>query len=284
MKNTFARFSRRELFPLAGACATALITGATGRGEGLASPLPIHTSGLEHIGFTVPQPEVSARFYGMLFDPQLFQEKDPPPRFYARMGTAYIAFGGSANVTAKIDHICALVKDYKPAEVRAALAAAGITMGASPISMPTDGDGLRLQLLGVPGGLAKTIIPNTRITQDDPVLEAIGLDHVVLLVSNVEKSLPFYRTFFGMELPRARKEQRVWFQVANTRLGLEQAAGGQTPKVDHFCLRVAAFHRPTAAEKLTKLGAKIMPSNEERLLRFQDLNGFTVELKAPAKS
>ncbi len=45
--------------------------------------------------------------------------------------------------------------------------AAGITMGAGPVGMPTDADGLRLQLLGVPGGLAKTIIPAYRVNQDE---------------------------------------------------------------------------------------------------------------------
>src|ERR1700690_3357590 len=56
--------------------------------------LPLDTTGLEHVGFTVPDPEASAKFYGRIFDPQLFQEKDPPPRFYVRFGTAYAAFGG----------------------------------------------------------------------------------------------------------------------------------------------------------------------------------------------
>ncbi len=79
--------TRRELFPLAASCAAAVATRALVRAEG--SPLPLHTTGLEHIGFTVPEPEVSAKFYGRIFDPQLFQEREAPPRFYARVGTAY---------------------------------------------------------------------------------------------------------------------------------------------------------------------------------------------------
>ena len=54
-------------------------------------PLPLQTTGLEHIGMTVPDQKASAEWYGRIFDPQLFQERDPPPRFYVRMGTAYIA-------------------------------------------------------------------------------------------------------------------------------------------------------------------------------------------------
>ncbi len=44
---------------------------------------------------TVPDQKASADWYGRIFDPQLFQERDPPPRYYVRMGTAYIAFGGT---------------------------------------------------------------------------------------------------------------------------------------------------------------------------------------------
>ena len=67
---------------------------------------------------TVPEPEMAARFYGKIFDPQLFQEKDPPPRFYAKLGTGYIAFGGNKDSVPSIDHFCALVDGYKQGELR----------------------------------------------------------------------------------------------------------------------------------------------------------------------
>ena len=48
---------------------------------------------------TVPDQKASADWYGRIFDPQLFQERDPPPRYYVRMGTAYLAFGGTPATT-----------------------------------------------------------------------------------------------------------------------------------------------------------------------------------------
>jgi hypothetical protein len=42
--------------------------------------------------------------------------------------------------------------------------------------MASDADGLRPRLLGVPGGLARTIIPAFRISQDDALVQAIGPD------------------------------------------------------------------------------------------------------------
>lgn len=265
-------FNRREILVGLGAGAAGLLAAADSPAAG---PLPLNTTGLEHIGFTVPDPEASARFYGRIFDPQLFQEKDPPPRFYVRFGTAYAAFGGSAGVTPKIDHFCALVNEYKPAEMRKAVEDAGISMGAGRLGMPTDADGLRLQLLGVPGGLAKTIIPAFRVNQDDAAVQAIGLDHIMLHVSDLERSTAHYRKFFGMETARTKKPVRVWFTAARTRLGLEQVAAGEAPSVHHICVRVARV----APAKLAALGVEILPASEEKLLRFRDPNGLLMELK-----
>jgi catechol 2,3-dioxygenase-like lactoylglutathione lyase family enzyme len=276
--------NRREALSAIGAAAGALAGSI--RGFAQQPLLPLRTSGLEHIGMTVPDPEAAAKFYGRIFDPQLFQERDPPPRFYARTGISYIAFGGNtASLNSggppRIDHFCALVEDYKAQDMRKALEEAGITMGAGPGGMALDPDGLRLQLLGVPGGLARTIVPASRITQDDPAVQAIGFDHIVLAVSDLEKSAAWYRKFFGMEVSRTKKPERIWFGAPKTRLGLE-AAAGKTPAVDHVCLRVAGIDRRAVTEKLRKLGVEIVPSNDEDLLRFRDLNGLVMELKAGA--
>jgi catechol 2,3-dioxygenase-like lactoylglutathione lyase family enzyme len=254
-----------------------------GRARADTPQLPLQTTGLEHVGMTVPDQEATAKFYGLIFDPQLFQERDPPPRFYVRLGTSYIAFGGAGanaqNAQPRIDHFCALVQDYKPQEMRKTLDEAGIPMGQGPGGMANDPDGLRLQLLGVPGGLAKTIIPATRISQEEPAVEAIGFEHILLTVSDLEKSTAFYRKFFGME---SRSKNRVWFESARTKLGLETIAAGQTPKVDHICVKVAGFDKRKITEKLKNLKVEIASSNDEGLLRFRDPHGIVIELKAGA--
>ncbi|PWT97614.1 MAG: hypothetical protein C5B51_31100 [Terriglobia bacterium] len=275
--------SRREAVPALGALAWGTLSGLRPRqARAEESLLPLHTTGLEHLGMTIPDPEATAKFYGRIFDPQLFQEKDPPPRFYVRLGISYLAFGGiaanAANTTPRIDHFCTLVKDYKPQEVRAALQEAGIPLGAGPLGMAADPDGLRLQLLGVPGGLAKTIIPNTRITQEPPAVQAIGFDSVVLAVSDLEKSVPYYRKLFGMETSRTKNPAAVWFAAANTKLGLKPVAAGQNPSVDHFTISVAGFERRSAIDKLKKLGVDAVAGKEEHALLFRDPNGFMVEL------
>ena len=246
------------------------------------SGLPLNSPGLEHIGLTVTNPEETAKFYGRIFNPQLFRERDAPPRFYVTTGTAYLAFGGNANATPRIDHFCALVEDYRnqSANIRKALEEQGVQFGS--VGMIGDPDGLRLQLLGVPGGLAGTIVPGGRISLDPPAVHAIALDHITLLVSDLEKSAEFYRKIFGKEAARTTNPARIWFNIANTRLGLEPAAAGQQPRVDHFCLTVAGFERNGIASKLKALGVEIGASNDENLLRFRDPHGNIVELKAGA--
>ena len=254
------------------------------RGLAQSALLPLKTTGLEHIGLTVPDQEATARFYGAIFDPQLFQERDPPPRFYVRAGTSYIAFGGFAanaqNLEPRIDHFCALVRDYKPQEMRKALDEAGLPMGQGPGGMVNDPDGLRLQLLGVPGGLAKTIIPSTRISQEEPAVQAIGFEHIVLAVSDLEKSAAYYRRFFGMEVSRTKKPDRTWFAAARTRLGLQAVAPGSTPKVDHVCIKAAGFDQREITEKLKELKVEVIPSSDEGFLRFRDPHDIVMELGA----
>ena len=273
-------FNRRQALAIIGAAAGPWAA----RGLAATPALPLETTGLEHIGMTVPDQEATARFYGMIFDPQLFQERDPPPRFYVRVGTSYIAFGGFAanaqNLQPRIDHFCALVRNYNAPEMRKALEEAGIAMGQGPGGMASDPDGLRLQLLGVPGGLAKTIIPSTRISQEEPAVQAVGFEHIVLAVSDLEKSAAYYRKFFGMEVSRSKKPDRMWFNAARTRLGLEAVAPGGMPKVDHVCIKVAGFDRRGITGKLQGLKVEVIPPNDEGQLRFRDPNGLVMELKA----
>jgi catechol 2,3-dioxygenase-like lactoylglutathione lyase family enzyme len=267
-----SRFTRRKALALAALAPRALAQ--------TASQLPLKTTGLEHVGFTVHDPEKSSRFYGRIFDPQTFQERDPPPRYYVRLGTGYAAFGAGATTPARIDHICALVEDYRIEDLRKELDVAGVKLtGQAAFGLVTDPDGHRLQLIGTPAGLAKTIIPATRVTQDDAAVQAIGLDHIMLTVSDLEKSAAYHRRFFGPEVSRTKNPARVWFAAARTRLGLEAAGVGKPPRVDHFSVRVAGFDRGAVAGKLQKLGVEIVPSTDEKLLRFRDSDGIIVELK-----
>jgi len=77
---------------------------------------------------------------------------------------------------------------------------------------------------------------------------------------------------------RQTNPDRRWLQLeANTRIGLQKAAAGQKPRIDHYCIKVAPFDRNAFVDGLQKIGLKIIPSPDE--VRFADNNDITVELK-----
>jgi catechol 2,3-dioxygenase-like lactoylglutathione lyase family enzyme len=246
--------------------------------------LPLRTSGLDHLSITVPDSLQAAAFYGRIFDPQVFHERTGVQRYYVRLGAAYIAFGPRADVAPYIDHIAAGVLDFVEAdfgnpEIKAQVAAAGLAAPPGALPMLSDPDQLRLQLVNATHGLFDTLMPGGRITTEPAALIPIGLDHIMLSVADLDKSAAHYRKLFGAE-SRERNPERVWFKLADTRLGLEPAPAGQKPSFSHFCVKVAGFDRAVATARLQKLGIKVEAGSEKGALAFRDLHNLAVEVVA----
>lgn len=248
---------------------------------GRTDALPLKTTGIEHLGVMVTDVERSGRFYGQLFNPALYREKDPPLRYYATLGVGYIAIGSLRDGMPRVDHFCTLVQDYRAQDVRTSMAAAGL---AAPgrVGMIGDPDGLQLQLLGTPGGLAQTTVPADRVSSADALVRPVGLEHVRLLVSDVDKSVDHYRKFFNGEVTRVKNPDRAWIQIAATRLGLEKTPPGQSPRVGSFGVTVERLDARVVGDALVKLGATIEPSGDAAILRFRDPDGIMLELKGRA--
>lgn len=266
--------------------------GARGGATAPAGPqLPLRTTGLEHFGMVVPDVEKAGRFYGAIFNPELHKENSEPLRYYVSMGIGYIALGinRQPETPSRIDHYCALVDGYNAQAFRQELEAKGITITAGGVGMVGDADGIQLQLLALPGGLARTTVPAGRITEKPPLVHPMGLDHIMLSVSDVEKSAAYYRLLFGKEWSRNTDPDRLWFQIGGTRLGIQAVKQGESPKVHHFCVSVAGYDPAAVTAGLKQLGAEIMPATDESqdrtrfrdtdLLRFRDPNGIVVELR-----
>jgi len=114
--------------------------------------LPLEAVGLEHIGTVVPDVSAAARFFGRIFNPQVYKEKEEPLRYYVTLDPGYIALGSRANTTGGfIDHDCVLVESYDRDAMAARLEQEGLPPGRFGI-IP-DPDSLGLQLLPI-GGLA----------------------------------------------------------------------------------------------------------------------------------
>lgn len=275
--------SRRQALEILGAFAGPCLMS----GQAQAQQLPLKTTGLEHVGMIVPDPESTAKFYGPIFNPQLFNSgSSAMPNFVVMTGVGYIsvtaARPGAPPGLRQVDHFCALVQDYKPDEMKTALQKERVSIiatGGTGAHFLADPDGLVLQLEAVPGGFVNPLLPYPRISQDYPAVQAIGLDHVMLAVSDLNESAAHYSKLFGKEVARTRKPERVWFGVAKTKLGLQLKAQGTVPTVNHVCFKVAGFDRRIVTERLKKQGVEIAPNKDEDVVRFRDPNGAVVELK-----
>ena len=188
-------------------------------------------------------------------------------------------------MTPYIDHIATGVTDFVEAdfgnaETKAEITAAGLTAPPGALPMLTDPDNLRLQLVNTTHGLFDTIMPGGRVTTQPAALSPIGL------ITSCYRSLMstdlwrYYRKLFGVEESRARNPRRVWFKLANTKLGLEAAPAGQKPGFSHFAVKIAGFRRALVMARLEKLGVSVEPGNEKGSLRFRDLHNLPVEVVA----
>ena len=254
--------------------------------------LPLDNLGLEHLDIVVPDPAESARFYARVFKSALHEQPVRDTlRYFVLLGdlppdrqVGYIAIGAAGARMPAIGHYCVLAKTYDRAAVAGALQSAGFGVaGAGPTGMWPDPDRLELQLFQPPAGLVTAAVPSPLPTEHDGVVLPRGVDHVLLRVSSLEKSLPYYRLVYGTAGEQPRDSNgRVWFRLErNTRLGLEEVAPGQAPAIAHYAIKVAPFDRSAVLARLRELGARMPPATDEPdVVRFADNNGIVVEVKA----
>jgi catechol 2,3-dioxygenase-like lactoylglutathione lyase family enzyme len=285
---------------LSGVMTTALTVGVIAQGaqgtqgtQGTTTKaLPLDNLGLEHLDVIVPDPAASARFYARIFRSALHQQPVRDTlRYFVLLGelpadrqVGYIAIGAAGGRSPAIGHYCVLTKVYDRAGIAGTLQAAGFGVAAAgPTGMWPDPDRLELQLFQPPAGLVTAAVPSPLPGERDGLLAPRGVDHVLLRVSGLEKSLPYYRLVYGAAAERPRDSNgRVWFQLERgTRLGLEEAAAGQAPAIAHYTISVAPFDRRALETRLRDLGAQTLPAPDEPdVVRFADNNGILVEVRA----
>ena len=253
--------------------------------------LPLDNLGLEHLDIIVPDPAASARFYARIFSSALHQQPVRDTlRYFVLLGNlpadrqvGYVAIGAGAGRAPAIGHYCVLAEVYDRAGVASTLQSAGFGVAAAgPTGMWPDPDRLELQLFQPPAGLVTPAVPSLLPVERDGLLTPRGVDHVVLRVSSLEKSLPYYRLVYGAAAERPRDTNgRVWFHLEhNTRLALEEASPGQTPAIAHYAIKVAPFDRGAFETRLQELRARLLPAMDEPdVVRFTDNNGIIVEVR-----
>ena len=98
--------------------------------------------------------------------------------------------------------------------------------------------------------------------------------HVSLNVSDVEKSVTFYEKVFGPV--SLRDNNRVWFRVGRSRIGLLKTPAGQRPGMNHFCVSAEPFNYDAVVARLAALGAKVEPPERPGAPSFRAPDGMLV--------
>lgn len=259
--------------------------------------LPVNTPRVDHLDVIVPDVEASARFYTSVFNTRLHaQPFQGGFRYFILLGdlpanrqVGYIAIGDSRGRGTYIGHFCTSIFEYRrdSAAIMKALGEAVESAGLGTLSggggfggIFSDPDGIEIQFLPAPDTVVTAAVPSDLVVPDKGLVTPKGVDHVLLHVADLEKGARFYRILYGQEATREKTPERVWFQIGDTRLGLEQAQPGQKPHIEHFGIKVAAFDRASVTAGLAALGANVTPSQDEPdVLRFRDLDGISLELK-----
>ena len=280
----------RRVF-LAGMGAAACASVAWGQSD--ATPaLPLKNLGLEHLDIVVPDTAATAKFYMQIFRTKLHQQPfQGSIRYFILLGdlpanrqVGYIAIGAAGNRTPGIGHYCTLAERYNRDAVAREMQAAGYKTAQGGFGMWPDPDGLELQLFQPPAGLVTAAVPSDLPVETNGLVKPIGLDHVVLSVKDINASLPYYHFVYGRETEGARENnpERLWINLkGDTRIGLQKAPAGASPRIEHYCIRVQPFDARAATDGLRKIGAEVLPSPDEpNVVRFRDDNRITVELKA----
>jgi catechol 2,3-dioxygenase-like lactoylglutathione lyase family enzyme len=262
------------------------------------SLLPINTPKVDHLDVIVPDVAASARFYMGLFNTRLHaQPFQGGFRYFVLFGdlpanreVGYLAIGDSRGRGTYIGHFCTSIFNYRrdSAAISTALVEAVAKAGLGKIEIGSgfggifkDPDGIEIQFLPAPDTLVTAAVPSDLVEPNKGLVTPKGVDHVLLHVADLEKGAQFYRILYGKEAARQKSPERIWFQIGDTRLGLEQATAGQKPQIAHFGVKVAAFDRDTIVAGLRKLGAEVVASPDEPdVVRFRDRDGISAELKA----
>ena len=272
--------------------AAALASVKSGRAQSDGGPaLPLKNLGLEHLDIVVPDTAVSAKFYMQVFRTKLHQQPfQGNIRYFILLGelpanrqVGYIAIGAGGARPTSIGHYCSLAERYNRDAVAREMESAGYKVAQGAFGMWPDPDGLELQLFQPPAGLVTAAVPSDLPVEANGLVTPLGLDHVTLDVRDINASLPYYHFVYGKDIDGVREHnpERLWLNLkAETRIALQQAPAGQSPRIEHFCIKVKPFDREAVTAGLKKIGAEVLPSADAPgIVRFLDNNRIMVELK-----
>lgn len=241
---------------------------------------PLRFTALDHVEISVPDSAKSAALYAKAFGSPVWKNNTTQRR-YVMLGHCYIAIEQGRQPFG-VDHFSAGIDGFQIADIHSYLEQRGIAYRDYPSGKDlnvTDPDGVHVQLSADDTWSqlkGRTASPEPGTDAGQPIFQPIGLEHILVNVSDPEKSTAFYEKIFGPVT--RRNNNRIWFQSGKSRIGLLRTPAGQKPGVNHFCVSAAEFDYASATKKLEQAGAKVETPEIAGAPEFRDLDGLLVQV------
>jgi len=273
--------------------ATGTVAGAVTARGAFAAEAPFHCGGIDHLALAVEDVEKSVHFYARVFGATVMREKTNT-RHYVKLGPNYVAMAppGQGQTAPSINHFCPGIVNFDLAATKGKLDQIGIKYREAPpvgLFVP-DPDGTQVQLWTENSWsrLGETAAPdamrNAPPMPGEPLLRPTAIDHILVNVSDMPKSVAFYQKILGGVIRVGGTPERTWFSAGGKdRVGLGRAEPGHKIGIDHYCL-TAQFDRATLTKGLEAAGARITQGDVAAGLDFLDVNGIHVQILAPARA
>jgi len=276
MKQAIQRLTRREALYAVG---LTMFSAAHASAQGAA----FEFDGIDHVEFYVSQVERTRNFFAAVFGNTLLRNASLD-KSYVKVGSGYLAFQKprTADGPLTTDHVSMAIQNIDMPRVHALLDARGIAYRDYPSGRDTgivDADGIRTQLSPTNGwSLLKmpTFAPDVVALREPPVFRPTGIEHVLLNVADPEMSARFYEKVFGPV--SLRNNNRIWFRVGRSRIGLLKTPAGEHPGVNHFCVSAERFDYDAVVARLSALGAKVERPEISGAPSFRDPDGMLVQV------
>jgi catechol 2,3-dioxygenase-like lactoylglutathione lyase family enzyme len=177
----------------------------------------LHFSALDHLEFFVSDIQRSLGLYTRVFGNAVWKNNRTARR-YLKLGSTYIALEQGPDP--HLDHYCGGIEGFQVANAHSYLAAKNIEYRDYPSGRDlyvSDPDSNRLQI-GADNSWAQlstsTASPESTPMNGEPIFRPIGLDHILLNVSDPEKAAAFYERVLGPVAERSNN--RIWFQAGKS--------------------------------------------------------------------